>query len=199
MTIGLAVANIAVFFYEISLGPQSGEFVSSYGAIPFELFHGSGRPFAVANIFTSMFLHGGIFHLAGNMLYLWIFGNNIEDVMGHRRFLFFYLICGVVAAYAHAFVDSTSRIPMIGASGAVSGVLGAYLLLFPKARVLTLLPVGFFIQIVRVPALVVLGFWFIVQFFNGLFSLRQIGGVAWFAHIGGFLAGMSLIYLFKKR
>jgi membrane associated rhomboid family serine protease len=140
-------------------------------------------------------------HLAGNMLYLWIFGNNIEDALGHVRFVFFYLISGVVAAYSHAFIDPNSTLPMIGASGAVSGVLGAYLVLFPRARVLTLMPVGVVMQMVRVPALIVLGFWFVMQFLYGFFSLGAPGGggVAWFAHIGGFLVGVVLIRLLVRR
>ncbi|MDC4222904.1 MAG: rhomboid family intramembrane serine protease [Candidatus Manganitrophus sp.] len=154
---------------------------------------------AASSVLTSMFLHGGLMHVAGNMLYLWIFGNNIEDVMGHVRFIFFYIVCGVLAAYSHALTEPGSRVPMIGASGAVSGVLGAYLLLFPHAKVLTLVPIGFFIQIIRIPAVLVLGIWFLVQTVSGLFSGGQLGGIAWFAHVGGFLAGMALIYPFKKK
>jgi membrane associated rhomboid family serine protease len=203
VTIVIIAINIAVFFYEVSLGPRSERLIFSYGAIPFNLIYGFERgqsPFPiVASLFTSMFLHGGLLHVAGNMLYLWIFGNNIEDVMGHVRFVFFYLICGVAAVYSHALIDSASQVPMIGASGAVSGVLGAYLILFPHAKVLTLVPIFFFIQIIRIPAVIVLGLWIVVQFVNGFFGVGQIGGVAWFAHIGGFLAGMLLIQLFKKR
>jgi membrane associated rhomboid family serine protease len=202
VTLVLIAANILIFFYEISLGPRSERFLFTWGAIPFNLVYGieSGKsPIPiVATLFTSMFLHGGFMHVAGNMLYLWIFGNNIEDVMGHVRFIFFYLICGIAAVYSHALLDSTSQVPMIGASGAVSGVLGAYLLLFPHAKVLTLIPIFFFIQIVRVPAVLILGFWFVIQIVNGVFSPRQGGGVAWFAHVGGFLVGMGLIHLFKK-
>lgn len=203
VTIGLIAVNIVVFFYEISLGPSAEEFIFAFGAIPANLVRGleGGAPSIVAasSVLTSMFLHGGLMHVAGNMLYLWIFGNNIEDVMGHVRFIFFYLICGVLAAYSHALTEPGSRVPMIGASGAVSGVLGAYLLLFPHAKVLTLVPIGFFIQIIRIPAVLVLGIWFLVQTVSGLFSRGQVGGIAWFAHIGGFLAGMALIYPFKKK
>ena len=203
VTIALIAANIVVFFYEASLGPRAEALIFTYGAIPFNLIYGieSGRSPVpiVASLFTSMFLHGGFMHVAGNMLYLWIFGNNIEDVMGHVRFIFFYLICGIAAVYSHALLDATSQVPMIGASGAVSGVLGAYLLLFPHAKVLTLVPLGFFIQIIRIPAVFVLGLWIVVQFINGIFSGRQMGGVAWFAHIGGFLVGMGLIHLFKRN
>ncbi|OGW56721.1 MAG: rhomboid family intramembrane serine protease, partial [Nitrospirae bacterium RIFCSPHIGHO2_02_FULL_42_12] len=150
-------------------------------------------------IFTSMFLHGGFFHVAGNMLYLWIFGNNIEDSMGHVKFIIFYLLCGIVAVYTFSIINSHSTIPMVGASGAVSGVLGAYIILFPRAKVLTLVPFGFYMQMIKVPAIFVLGFWIVIQIINGMLSGGTRGGVAWFAHIGGFIAGMALISLFKNR
>jgi membrane associated rhomboid family serine protease len=148
-----------------------------------------------------MFLHGGFFHLAGNMLYLWIFGNNVEDVLGHIRFLFFYIFSGIIAAYSHAITEAHSLIPMIGASGAVSGVLGAYMLLFPHARVHTLIFLGFFIQVVRIPAVIVIGFWFVIQIINGILSKGMLnqGGVAWFAHIGGFLFGLFTIKLWMPK
>jgi membrane associated rhomboid family serine protease len=148
-----------------------------------------------------MFMHGGFFHLAGNMLYLWIFGNNIEDRLGHVRFILFYAFCGVIAAYANATADPHSTIPMIGASGAISGILGAYLLLFPRATVYTLIFLGFFMTTVRIPALIVIGFWAIIQILNGVISagLREGGGVAWFAHIGGFLIGLVSIKLWVPR
>jgi len=203
VTVGLIAVNILVFMYEVSLGPAAENFVFSFGAIPSNLVHGlkGGAPsiLAASSVLTSMFLHGGFMHLAGNMLYLWIFGNNIEDVMGHLRFIFFYLICGVIAAYSHALTDPQSHVPMIGASGAISGVLGAYLLLFPHAKVLTLVPIGFFIQIIQIPAVLVLGLWFLIQFFSGILGFGQVGGIAWFAHIGGFLAGMVLVYPFKRK
>jgi membrane associated rhomboid family serine protease len=143
-----------------------------------------------------MFLHGGWMHLIGNMLYLWIFGNNVEDVMGHARFVVFYLICGVLAALSHAVTDPTSTIPMVGASGAISGVLGAYILLFPRAHVLVFMP-G--IGMMRVAAGVVLGLWFVMQLLSGGMSIGGPGGgVAFFAHIGGFVAGMALIGIFKR-
>jgi membrane associated rhomboid family serine protease len=150
-----------------------------------------------------MFLHGGLLHIGGNMLYLWIFGNNIEDRLGHFRFLLFYLVSGVIASYAYAISSPSSTVPMIGASGAVSGVLGAYMLLFPHARVHTLIFFGFFIQVVKIPALIVIGFWAIIQLVSGILSqgLLHQGGVAWFAHIGGFLAGILTIkiWLPKRR
>ena len=138
-------------------------------------------------------------HLIGNMLYLWIFGNNIEDVMGHIRFVIFYLTCGVMAALSHALTDPASTMPMVGASGAISGVLGAYLLLFPRAQVLVLIPLGLYTRMMYVPAGFVLGLWFVMQLLSGGMSLgRQGGGVAFFAHVGGFVAGMALIGLFKR-
>lgn len=206
VTVGLIIANILSFMYEVSLGPDLKGLVYTYGAIPYEITHrtsiGEGAyipPFL--SVFSSMFLHGGVMHIAGNMLYLWIFGNNIEDSMGHIKFLVFYILSGIAAAYTNAYIDSESTIPMIGASGAISGVLGAYLLLFPYARVLTLVPLGFYYQIMRVPAVFVLGFWIVIQLFSGTLSLGipQKGGVAWFAHIGGFVAGILLVGLFKKR
>jgi membrane associated rhomboid family serine protease len=158
-------------------------------------------PAPVVTIFTSMFLHGGLFHIAGNMLYLWIFGDNVEDALGHFRFLAFYLLSGVGAALAQAFIHPESRIPMVGASGAISGVLGAYLFLFPHASVLTLITFGFFIRFVHVPAVIVLGFWIVVQILSSLINVGRgdEGGVAWFAHIGGFVAGIALLFLLRPR
>lgn len=147
-------------------------------------------------VVTSMFLHGGLLHLAGNMVYLWVFGNNIEDAMGHVRFVLFYLLCGTVAALTQAYVEPDSSIPMIGASGAVSGVLGAYLVLHPHARVDVLFFYGL-ITTVRLPAMAVLGWWIVVQVVNVLISEPGQGGVAWYAHIGGFVAGMALIAFFR--
>jgi membrane associated rhomboid family serine protease len=144
-----------------------------------------------------MFLHGGFMHLAGNMLYLWIFGNNVEDSMGYVRFIIFYLLCGVAAVAGQTLQNPDSQIPMIGASGAISGVLGAYLLLYPHARVLVFIPLGFFSQLIRLPAGWVLGLWFAIQILSSALSNSEGGGVAWFAHIGGFVAGLALIPLFK--
>jgi membrane associated rhomboid family serine protease len=146
-----------------------------------------------------MFLHGGLLHVAGNMLYLWIFGNNIEDSMGRMRFLLFYLLCGMIAAYGYAYLNRASSVPMLGASGAVAGVLGAYLLLYPRARVVTLFFFGFFIRTVPVPAVAVLGFWFVLQFLNAMMQDSGQGGIAWYAHVIGFVAGAVLIGLFKRR
>jgi membrane associated rhomboid family serine protease len=156
---------------------------------------------ALATPFTSMFMHAGLMHLVGNMLYLWIFGDNVEDRMGHVKYAVFYVLCGVGAAAAHTAIDPTSQVPTVGASGAIAGVLGAYLLAFPRAQVSTLVPLGFFITVARLPALIVLGFWFVLQFISGLgsLSMRQMGGVAWWAHIGGFVVGMALLFVFQKR
>ncbi len=206
LTITFIVMCVLVFFWEVSLGTNMQRAVFSYGVIPAVLFeHKQLHPDISAipawlTVFTSMFPHGGWMHLIGNMLYLWIFGNNIEDSMGRGRFIVFYLLCGVAAAMAQALPNSESVIPMIGASGAISGVLGAYLLLFPHARVLVAIPFGFYIHTMRLPAGWVLGFWFVLQLINSAASSGgEKGGVAWGAHIGGFVAGMLLIPLFKYR
>jgi membrane associated rhomboid family serine protease len=203
VTITFIAACVLVFFYQSSLPPRFGEqFVFQYGAIPALLFGHAVPPSEwgptppAATLLTSMFLHGSWMHLLGNMLYLWIFGNNIEDVMGHGKFIIFYVACGILAALTHAVTDTMSAMPMVGASGAISGVLGAYLLLFPHARVLVLAP---FIGTAYVPAGLVLGLWFVMQVLSGGASLgQQGGGVAFFAHVGGFLAGLALIGFFKR-
>ena len=203
VTILIIASCVLVFFYQASLPPRPGQaFVFQYGAIPSLVFGHAELPDEVAAIpavmtlVTSMFLHGGWMHLIGNMLYLWVFGNNIEDSMGHARFIVFYVACGVLAALSHAITDATSQIPMVGASGAISGVLGAYVLLFPRAHVLVLIP-G--IGMTRVAAGLVLGMWFVTQLISGGFSMgARGGGVAFFAHIGGFVAGMALIGSFKR-
>ncbi len=206
VTLGVILACVVVFLYEVSLPERLGEaFVYSYGAIPAVIFGAGVLPPEVSGpappltLLTSMFLHGGWMHLIGNMLYLWIFGNNIEDVMGHVKFAIFYVTCGILAALSHALIDPSSAVPMVGASGAISGVLGAYLLLFPRAQVLVLIPLGCFTRVMYVPAGFVLGLWFLMQVLSGGMSLgRQGGGVAFFAHVGGFLAGMALIGMFKR-
>ncbi|MFQ5853693.1 MAG: rhomboid family intramembrane serine protease [Candidatus Binatia bacterium] len=203
VTVALILANGAVFFYELSLDPRLlNTFVYQMGMVPASLLQahmpGTGGYFTPI---SSMFLHGGWMHLLGNMLYLWIFGNNIEDSMGHLRFIVFYLIVGLAAAVTHLTLNPTSTVPTIGASGAVSGVLGAYLILFPRARVQTLITFGWFIRIVYLPA------WFLLIIWIGLQVLNQAleptndmaGGVAYAAHIGGFLAGLMLILLFRKH
>jgi rhomboid family protein len=203
VTAAIIAINCLVFLYQLTLGPNEEIFVFTFAAIPARLF-GSGLDSvpipAWLTVFTSMFLHGNFLHIAGNMLYLWIFGNNIEDVMGHGRFVIFYIVVGAVAAFSHALTDPSSTVPMIGASGAISGVLGAYILLFPHARVRVLIPIGIFPYIIDVSAIVVLGFWIGVQIFNAVFSLGGAGGgVAWSAHVGGFFAGLALIKLFARR
>jgi membrane associated rhomboid family serine protease len=210
VTVGLIVANLLVFVYQFSLevgGPEGARaaqaFILEFGLVPCRLtgacVGAADVPAPVLTIFTSMFMHGGLFHIGGNMLYLWIFGNNVEDTMGHGRALIFYLACGVAAALAQTAVGPRSPVPMVGASGAVSGVLGAYLILFPHAHVTTLVILGFFWRLVQVPAVVVLGFWIVVQVLNGLGSFGASGGVAFFAHIGGFVAGIVLLFVLRPR
>jgi len=203
VTLGLILANGWVFYHQISMDVvESQRFVFQWGAIPYQIMTGQSLfgPLTVPVQFTlvsSMFLHGGFLHLVGNMLYLWIFGNNIEDTLGHFRFLIFYLLCGLAAAMAQVLSSPGSTVPMIGASGAVAGVLGAYLLLFPGARVLTLLIIIIFIKFVRLPALIVLGFWFFLQLMGVMGG--AITNVAFFAHIGGFVVGLILIKIFQPR
>jgi len=199
LTVGIIVINIIVFVYEL-LAEASGTLEQTFytmGVVPFDVTHDFGLAVAFSFL-TSMFLHGGFMHIIGNMLYLWIFGNNVEDSMGRGRFLVFYLITGIIASAAQVFASPNSRLPSIGASGAIAGVLGAYIVLFPRARVQTLLFLGYFARMANLPALLVLGFWFVLQLFSGLmsFGMTQTGGVAWFAHIGGFVAGLVLVRLF---
>jgi len=208
VTVVLIAVCIVVFLWQVSL-PERAAFAATigYGAIPAVIFGHAQLPPelttvpALGTLLTSMFLHGGWLHLIGNMLYLWVFGNNVEDSMGHGRFIVFYGLCGIVAALAHAVQDVQSTVPMIGASGAISGVLGAYLLLYPRARILVLVWLGIFVTTLRVPAMVVLGFWILLQFINLAVAAAagDPGGVAWMAHVGGFIAGMVLLPVFKKR
>jgi len=205
VTILLIVSCVLIFMWQVSLGKHAQTAIYVFGATPAFLFGLKSMPAEATffpvwlTAFTSMFMHGGWMHLLGNMLYLWIFGNNIEDAMGKRRFIVFYLICGLAALMANALPNPHSTIPMVGASGAISGVLGAYLILFPRARVLVAIPLGIFIHTTRLPAIWVLGFWFVLQIINSLLTAGQQGGVAWGAHIGGFVAGMVLIPFFKRR
>ncbi len=196
VTMLLIAVNLAVFFYELSLDPFSrNHLILTYGVVPDRL-HASA-------VITSMFLHGGWLHVIGNMWFLWIFGDNVEDTLGHGKYLLFYLLCGVAAALSHVALNPDSRVPTIGASGAIAGVMGAYLVKFPRARILTLVPIFFFVTLYELPAALVLVFWFIIQIFSGVgsvaYSQLSEGGVAWFAHVGGFLAGVVLIYLFPTR
>lgn len=179
--------------------------IYAFGAIPYEFTHFTNMPSypEVAfplTLFSYMFVHGGLFHLGGNMLYLWIFGNNVEDSMSRGGYIIFYLLCGLIAGLSHILSSPNSKIPMVGASGAVSGILGAYLLLYPRAKILTLLFFGFFVKIVKIPATLLLGFWVIIQLLNSTKSVgSSTGGVAWLAHIGGFLAGLVLIQFFYRK
>jgi len=193
----LIAMNVMVFLRQVLLsGEAASEFVFTYGAVPAYITQGH----QVHTILTSMFLHGGFMHLAGNMLYLYIFGDNVEALCGHLRFLVFYLLCGAVAFASHYLTATTSEIPMIGASGAISGVLGAYALRFPRARVYVLFPIFLWIyRIFKIPAALVLGIWFLLQLFSGVASSATGGGVAWFAHVGGFIAGLVLIHFFEQR
>jgi membrane associated rhomboid family serine protease len=209
VTIALVVVNVAVFGWEVTLHLQArlGAAIQALALVPARLT--GGDPLdpalwteALVRFVAAMFLHGGVLHLAGNLVYLWIFGNNIEDAMGHGRFLAFYLTTGAAASLAQVVAAPHSTVPMIGASGAISGVLGAYLVLYPAARVLTLVFFVFFVRVVPFPAVIVLGVWFLIQVINAgqpVPGRIAAGGVAWMAHIGGFVAGMALVLVFRRR
>ncbi len=203
---GLIAINILVFVYQAMLAGQGAgeQFIFSYGVVP-------GRfgldPFGEAyTLISSQFLHGGFMHILGNMLYLYIFGDNVEDRFGHAGFLIFYLVCGACAALAQIYFNQESAIPMVGASGAIAGVLGAYFIFYPRARVLTLIPLGVFSRMIEIPAFFFLGFWFLMQTFSGTAALytartmgREVGGVAWWAHAGGFVAGLAAALIKGRR
>jgi membrane associated rhomboid family serine protease len=195
-TIAIIVVNAAVFLFELSLRERSlTAFMFSYGVVPARL-----EPMTVV---TSTFLHAGWMHFLGNMLYLWIFGDNVEDRLGHARFLLFYLLCGAAAALAHVWINPQSAIPTVGASGAIAGVMGAYFVLYPHSRVLALVPLFVIWEIVEVPAIFFLGIWFLMQFFSGVGSLVastgvETGGVAFWAHIAGFVAGVAAVLVLRK-
>ena len=201
VTLALIVMNTVVFLYQLSLERTAQlALLNGLGFVPARLPLALRSPEmsfvdALLPLWTSMFLHGGFLHLLGNMWFLWVFGDNVEDRLGHLRFLVFYLLCGAGAGVTHALVELQSTVPTVGASGAVSGVLGAYFVLFPRSRVITLVPLVFVFLTVRLPAMVVLGYWFLIQFFSGLGTLGgdQTAGVAWWAHIGGFVFGMLLL------
>jgi membrane associated rhomboid family serine protease len=197
LVIAIIVLNAFACFFELTLGDRElAFFVRSYGVVPAD--------FTWSSVFTSMFLHGGWMHFLGNMLFLWIFGDNVEDRMGHGRFVVFYLLCGAVAAVVHVMTEPGSPIPTIGASGAIAGVMGAYFVLYPHSRILTLLPLFIFWQIIEVPAVVFLGLWFLLQLFSGVGTMLMAsqgapaGGIAFWAHIAGFLAGVVLVYAFRR-
>jgi len=202
VTVLFIALNILIFFFQLFSASGLEYYVLRMGAIPYEITHFTSlsiphvpRLSPPLTLLTAMFLHGGFFHLFGNMLYLWIFGNNIEDYLGSFRFVLFYLLSGLGASLTHILFNPNSQVPMIGASGAIAGILGAYLILYPRANVLTLVFLFFFIRIVPIPAAIVLGFWFFLQIIN----VGMGGGVAWFAHIGGFLVGILLIKIFTGR
>jgi len=202
VTVAFIALNIVVFFYQLTSGEGLQHYVYRLGAVPYEITHftslrvpGIPRLSPPLTLITAMFLHGSILHLLGNMLYLWIFGNNIEDYLGSFRYVLFYFLSGLGASLAHILFNPNSRVPMIGASGAIAGVLGAYIILYPRANVITVVFLFFFIRIVPIPAAIVLGFWFFLQMLN----IGIGGGVAWFAHIGGFLIGILLIRVFSRR
>lgn len=202
----LIVANIAAFLYELSLGPALDSFLVAYGVVPAAIASGHalgpGAPSPIyVTLITSQFLHGGFLHIAGNMIFLWVFGDNVEDYLGHLRYLLFYLAAGVVAGLGQVIADPSSMIPGIGASGAIAGVLAAYAVLFPRASVRTLLFLGPFITVTRVSAFLLIGFWFVLQLISAFVELTSTaaanGGVAFFAHVGGFLFGLVIIWLWK--
>jgi len=195
-TVAFIVLNSVAFLFELSLPePQLSALLSAYGVVP--------ARFDWLTVVTSMFLHGGWLHFLGNMLYLWIFGDNVEDRLGHPRFVLFYVLCGAAAALAHVWVNPGSTIPTIGASGAIAGVMGAYFLLYPHSRVLALVPLFIIWEMIEVPAIFFLGIWFLMQFFSGVGSLAagagvETGGVAFWAHVAGFVAGMAAVLVLKK-
>lgn len=196
LVISLIIAlNAMAFLFELSLEPDLREaFIFQYGIIP--------DRFQYADIFTSMFLHGGWLHLIGNMWFLWIYGDNIEDILGHGKFAIFYLLCGAAAALTHVLTQPYSRIPTIGASGAIAGVMGAYLVKFPHSRIITLVPIFVFFTTMEIPAVFILVYWFLLQIFQGFGSVAPVanrGGTAWFAHVGGFIAGIILIKVMGTR
>ena len=205
----LILLNVAAFFLQLSQGPGLESFVERWAFIPDRLLHPAawGMPISasLATVVTAMFLHGGFLHLAGNLLYLWIFGDNVEDALGHFRYLVFYLASGVAAAVLQTALNPASSVPNVGASGAIAGVLGGYFVLYPRARVVTIVPLFFLFPLVEVPAALYLLFWFLLQFWMGSADLARAarrpdaGGVAWWAHVGGFVAGALLVLLTKPR
>jgi len=194
------IPNIGVFLFQVLAGPYEEALVYEFALIPYN-FVSSLSIANIGDIFTSMFMHAGLAHIGGNMLYLWIFGDNIEDSMGHGKYILFYLVGGIVASITHILTNPGSQIPTVGASGAIAAVLGAYLVLYPQSRVLTIIPLGFFIRMTTIPAGIVLGMWFVLQLFSGVLSIGgpDVGGVAFWAHIGGFVAGVVMAKLMGKQ
>jgi len=208
INVSIIVANVLVFLYELSLsGRALDRLIAHYGVIPAAVFAWPQSSLALSAVavpfFTSMFLHGGWLHLIGNMWYLWIFGDNVEDRFGHFAYLVFYVFCGIGAGIVHTVLNAETTVPSVGASGAIAGVLGAYVVSYPFARVLTLVPIFFFLQILEIPAVFLLLFWFVMQFLAGAESLAitgpHTGGVAWWAHVGGFIIGIVLVGLFPRK
>ena len=202
ITISIILINVLVFLYELRLGDQLEDKISQFAVIPYNLIH-SNDPKVLLTLITSLFFHGGFAHIFGNMLYLWVFGNNIEDRLGSFRFLFFYVSCGIIATVGYIITTSNFQIPVLGASGAISGILGAYLLLYPRAKILVLIPFFYMWRIVKIKAFWFLLFWILLQFFYGttsyvLLEAANKGGTAWFAHIFGFFAGMLFLGVFLK-
>jgi membrane associated rhomboid family serine protease len=203
----LILANVSVFVYQYFLTPGGPvQLTLRLGFIPYELANvvdlsPKNLVPAPLTIFTSMFLHGGWIHLLSNMLYLWIFGDNVEDILGHFKYLFFYLMCGLMASLTHGLLNFSSQVPTIGASGAIAGVLGAYMLLFPRARVRTFVMLFVFIHVINVPAIILLGYWILIQVLSAIteFGTQKTGGIAWFAHVGGFVSGFLLSIMMRKR
>ncbi len=192
VVIALIIVNMVIFLFEASLSPDTlNTFIVRHGSVP--------DHFRYTNIITSMFLHGGWLHVIGNMWFLWIYGRNVEDLIGSSKFLIFYLVCGIIAGLVHVMFNPYSRVPTVGASGAIAGVMGGYLIKFPRARIVTLVPIFIFFTTLEIPAALLLLYWFAIQFFSGFgtigYSQISQGGIAWFAHIGGFVAGMLLINL----
>jgi membrane associated rhomboid family serine protease len=205
VTGSLIFVCLVVFAWQLSVSERDAErVIETFGFTPASLLPAIYRktaasdPWAWATILTSMFLHGGFLHLGGNMLYLWIFGNNVEEAMGRGRFVCFYFTCGIMAALAQAFSEPNSLIPMVGASGAISGVLASYAVIFPRARVNVVIPVGIIFYPLKISAIYVIGFWFLLQLPNLLFGTEGLGGTAWWAHVGGFLTGLVLTPLFSR-
>jgi membrane associated rhomboid family serine protease len=196
VTVSIIVINALVFFVEFSMGDEVNEFIIRFGLIP--------AAFSWVTVLTSMFVHGGFLHFAGNMLYLWIFGDNVEDRFGHARFVVFYLLCGAAAALAQTIMSPDSVVPMVGASGAIAGVMGAYFVMYPHSRIVTLLPIFIFVQLIEVPAIFFLGIWFVMQFLSGVGSIataagrQPAGGVAFWAHVAGFAAGVAGVFVFRR-
>jgi membrane associated rhomboid family serine protease len=201
ITYGLIAINVVVFLFELMLGPNVDSLYMTLGAIPARVTDPVNHPLAGLTLFTSIFIHGGWAHLLGNMLYLWIFGDNVEDILGRVGYTIIYIAAGVAAGLMQIFVAPSSPVPAIGASGAIAGILAIYLVLFPRAPVRVLIPFFYMIRIVRMPAMIVLGMWFIIQLFNGVMSLGTMsvatGGVAWFAHIGGFISGLLVGFVLR--